>query len=156
MCSGTNMNTSVFGHPAQNSSLHALRELFGIKPGEDFIESQNGDDESVHSGSHKSGAGNHNQQGQCHSGGDPGDPNGSDGDDGGSNGPCQGAKRPSILDRSRKNLFEITLEGGSSPTVKTPPEPQFDTKLKMDAVPTWDGNPEKLRHWLLKINSLAK
>ena len=26
-----NMNTSAFGHPVQNSSSHALRELFGIK-----------------------------------------------------------------------------------------------------------------------------
>ena len=57
--SGVNVNTSVFSHSAQNSSSHVLKELFGIKQGEDLVESHDGDDESVHSGSHGSGAGNH-------------------------------------------------------------------------------------------------
>ncbi|EDR12628.1 uncharacterized protein LACBIDRAFT_323223 [Laccaria bicolor S238N-H82] len=151
-----NRNTSVFGHPAQNSSSHTFKELFGVRQGEDAIESQNGDDDSVHSGSHKSGTGIYNQQGQRRSGGDPGDPDGSDSDDGGSNGPRRGPKRTAVPDKSRRNPFETTPEGGNSTTVKAPPEPQFDTKLKMDTIPTWDGNPENLRRWLLKINSLAK
>ena len=43
-----------------------------------------------------------------------------------------------------------------STTGKPPQEPQFDTKLKVDAIPTWDGNSENLWRWLLKVNSLSK
>lgn len=50
----------------------------------------------------------------------------------------------------------MTPEEVSLSTTKLPPEPQFDTKLKVDTILTWDGNPENLRHWFLKINSLAK
>lgn len=39
---------------------------------------------------------------------------------------------------------------------KLPAELQFDNKLKVDAIPTWDGNPDSLRRWLLKLNSLSK
>ena len=154
--SGANMNTSVFSHPVQNSSSHALRELFGVKQGEDLVESQNGDDESVCLGSHRCGTGNHNPQGPRRSEGNPGDPDGSDSDDEGSNGPRRGPKKLSVPDRSQRNPFKTTFEGGNSPAVKTPQEPQFDTKLKVDAIPTWDGNLENLRRWLLKVNSLAK
>lgn len=37
-----------------------------------------------------------------------------------------------------------------------PTEPQFDMKLKTEAIPTWDGNPDTLRRWFLKLNSLAR
>jgi hypothetical protein len=36
-----------------------------------------------------------------------------------------------------------------------PREPQFDTRLKTDVIPTWGGNLDKLGHWFLKINRLA-
>lgn len=37
-----------------------------------------------------------------------------------------------------------------------PTEPQFDLKLKPDAIPEWDGDPETLYHWILKMNALAE
>lgn len=37
----------------------------------------------------------------------------------------------------------------------TPPEPQFDSKLKIDIIPTWDGNPDTLGRWIIKINELS-
>lgn len=173
-----NMNTLVFGHPVQNSSSHALKELFGIKQSKGIketvafedadrsrvinsqqgsaLESQSRDNESVRSHSYKSGdRGAHMQR---RGGGDPGDSDGDDSDNGrGGHGPQKGPPRkPSSPNNSRKNPFNNISEGVDVSTSKTPPEPQFDTKLKIDAIPTWDGNPENLRRWLLKINSLSK
>jgi len=34
-------------------------------------------------------------------------------------------------------------------------EAHFDTKLKPDAIPKWDGNPDTIAKWILKINHLA-
>ena len=172
-----NMNTSVFGHPAQNSSSHALRELFGantlkgtgksralgdsdkqkttrVGP-ESIRESQDGENESDYSHSHKSGS-----QGQYirpSGGGDPGDSDGDDSDNGGgSKGPRGGPKRVPSQGNPRNNPFTSSPEDLSASVVKPPPEPQFDTKLKLEVIPVWDGNPEGLRRWFLKINSLAK
>ncbi|CDO77173.1 hypothetical protein BN946_scf184675.g5 [Trametes cinnabarina] len=35
-------------------------------------------------------------------------------------------------------------------------EAHFDFKLKMEIVPTWDGNPDTLARWILRVNSIAK
>ncbi|CDO78030.1 hypothetical protein BN946_scf184648.g2 [Trametes cinnabarina] len=35
-------------------------------------------------------------------------------------------------------------------------EAHFDFKLKMEIMPTWDGNPDKLARWILRVNSIAK
>ena len=90
---------------------------------------------------------------QRRGGRNPGDSDGDDSDNGrGGNGPQKGpSRKPSSLNNSRKNPFNNISEGVDVSTSKTPPEPQFDTKLKIDAIPTWDGNPENLRHWLLKL-----
>ena len=169
-----NLNTSAFGHSTQNSSSHALRELFGVRQSTDQTrptadrgndtprntvgigpEFPSGDNESDHSHSLKL-----NQTRNLHrqGGGDPGDSNGDDSDDGGKgNNPCGGPRKASSPKNPRKhNHFDQNPEEVSSSISKTPPEPQFDTKLKLDVIPTWDGNPEALRRWFLKINSLAK
>lgn len=110
---------------------------------------------SDHSRSHKSGT--YTQQ---RGGGDPGDSDGDDSDDGGGNkGPQGGPRQPASRGNPRKNPFDATVNSKADvcpSTVKLSPEPQFDTKLKVDAIPNWDGNPENLRRWLLKVNSLAK
>ena len=33
---------------------------------------------------------------------------------------------------------------------------RFDLKLKIDVVPLWDGNPDTLARWMLKVNQIAK
>ena len=35
-------------------------------------------------------------------------------------------------------------------------EAHFDLKLKTDFIPEWDGNPDTLAQWVLKINSISK
>ena len=169
-----NMNTSAFGHPTQNNSSYALKELFGVRRSssrEEAVssravnkskstnfgqgslhESQGGDNESDYS--HKSGeqVRNVRQQG----GGDPDDSDGDDSDEGKGNNPQGGPRKGSAGGAWKNNPFELNREEASPQTIKPPPEPQFDTKLKIDAIPTWDRNPESLRRWLLKINSLAK
>ena len=173
-----NMNTSVFGHPAQNNLSHAFKELFDIRQGKDVSETttpknadylratnsgrefarepSDGDDESMHSRSHKSGD-QVAQQALRPSGGEPGDSDGDDSDNGkGGNGPNKGPRKPFSPGNPRKNPFIVSPEELSPFTIKPPPEPQFDTKLKVDTIPTWDGNPDNLRRWFLKVNSLAK
>ena len=104
-----NMNTSVFGHPVQNNSSHAFRELFGVKESKDVTtpyapatnfetgsgrESRGDDNRSDASRSHKSD--NNMQQIRPRGGGDPGDSDGDDSDDGGgNNGPHRGPQKPS-------------------------------------------------------------
>ena len=166
-----NMNTSVFGHPSQNSSSHAFKELFGVRQTKNVTDTDHhrntkserepardsisGDDESIHSRSHKSG--DQTQHTLRPGGGDPGDSDGDDSDNGkGGNDPHRGPRKPSSPTNSRKNPFSIIPEEINSSANKPPPEPQFDTKLKLDVIPTWDGNSENLRRWFLKINSLAK
>ena len=118
-------------------------------------ESRRGDNESDYSRSQKSSDSARLERRQ--GGGDPGDSDGDDSDNGGgNNGPRRGPKRPLSPINSKKNPFSATVEEVSSNPAKPPPEPQFDTKLKLDAIPTWDGNSENLRRWLLKVNSLAK
>ena len=175
-----NMNTSVFGHPVQNNSSHALRELFGVggpkQAGEPVIpqnsvnrlkgtnfelgsghESQGEDNGSNCSRSHRSEDSAQHTRPRRQGGGDPGDSDGDDSDKGGGDkGPRRGARKPFPSNQPRKNPFDVPLDEVSSTVGKVPPEPQFDTKLKVDAIPTWDGNPENLRRWLLKINGLAK
>ena len=172
-----NMNTSVFGHPVQNSSSCALKELFefdqpkeitepttrrGVDKTksttfrqESMCESQRGDNKSDYSHSQKSSDSARLEQRQ--GGGDPGDSDGKDSDNGGgSNGPCRGPKRLLSPINLKKNPFSAVVEEVSSNPAKPPPEPQFDTKLKLDAIPTWDGNLKNLRRWLLQVHSLVK
>ena len=126
----SNINTSVFGHPVQNSSSRAIKELFGVtrakNPGElatfnsadkfnvthpqhgSTSNSQIGDNESDDSRSHKSGE-------QAHfvrrGGGDPGDSDGNDSDGGGGNkGPHRGPRKPLSPNGSRKNPFDANSE----------------------------------------------
>ena len=153
-----NMNTSAFGHHIQNSSSRALRELFGVKeskgatsvnaPTANFKSgsthgSQGDDNRSDTSRSHRSG--NSTQKGRPRGGGDPGDSDGDDSDSGGgNNGPHRGPRQPSSPNNPRRNPFRTVPEELASTTSKPSLEPQFDTKLKVDAIPTWDGNPESL------------
>ena len=158
-----NMNTSVFGHPVQTSSSHAIKELFGITPNiattpvvkGSALGSQSDDDESVNSRSQRSIG--QVQRVPRRGGGDPGDSDGDDsGSGGGNNGPRGGSRKPLTPSNPRKNPFDTTSAESAHLTNKPPAEAQFDVKLKLNAIPSWDGNPENLRRWLLKINSLAK
>ncbi|EDR02009.1 uncharacterized protein LACBIDRAFT_310185 [Laccaria bicolor S238N-H82] len=160
----------TFSHPTQNNLSQALKELFGIKEsntdtGEplDFgsreghlHESQSGDNESVHSHSHKSV----DQTRKVQGGGGGGDPGDSDGDDSshgkGGGDPHRNPRKPLTPNHSRRNPFGVASDESRDSASKPLLEPQSNLKLKVDAIPTWDGNPEGLRRWLLKVNSLAK
>ena len=169
-----NINALTFGHPAQNSSSYAFKELFGMgkstdvegrtaskgtsKPKatnfmeESIHESQGGGNESDHTRSNQSG--DQIRRVTPRGGGDPGDSDRDDSDDGGGgNGPRRGARKAYLP--GSKNPFNVRQEDTNSSSSKSPPEPQFDSKLKLEAIPVWDGNPEGLRRWLLKINSLS-
>ena len=160
-----NMNTLTFGRPTQNSLSHALKELFGVEQTTEHGEgvpskrvnkskgtnydqgsvprTQGGDDESDISRSHKSR--NSVQNTQRRGGGGPDDSDGDDSDEGKGNGPRGGPCKASPRGPRKNNPFDSNQEEISPQAGKPPPEPQFDTKLKVDAIPTWDGNSDNLR-----------
>ena len=35
-------------------------------------------------------------------------------------------------------------------------EVHFDIKLKLDNIPSWDGDPDTLAKWILKINTISE
>ena len=116
-----NMNTSVFGHPVQNSSSQALKELFGVKQpktetvtfggtskfrgtnfGQESVrDALSGDEESIHTRSSRTR--DSKQATPTQGGGDPGDSDGDDSDDGGrNNGPWKGPRKPLSPSSGRK------------------------------------------------------
>ena len=143
-----NINSSVFGHPTQNSSSKALQELLGAN------DSKRNRTERVVINSPPSTASvtptRRNFPGGAPG---PGDSDGDDSDDEGGNGPSGNPRVPNLPSR---NPFERSTGETPIPSARSAIEPQFDMKLKMDAIPTWDGNPESLRRWFLKLNSLSK
>ena len=54
----------------------------------------------------------------------------------------------------------ITIEMGERNltllVIKVKLEAYFDNKLHPDLVPEWDGNPDTLAQWILKVNHLAQ
>ena len=88
---------------------------------------------------------------------DPGDSDGDDSDNGGgNNGPHRGPQKASSPSNPQRIPFNNLPEESSLTASKPPQEPQFDIKLKVDTIPTWDGHSEDLRWWLLMVNSLSK
>ncbi|EDR10742.1 uncharacterized protein LACBIDRAFT_324609 [Laccaria bicolor S238N-H82] len=146
-----NVNSSVFGHPTQNTASKAFQELLGFK------ESKRGGQTRQVTVRSPSPTTPVRQTKGSHSGGAPG-PGDSDGDDSNDEGENRPSRNPRIPQQPHRNPFERQPPPGESTSVtqKTPTEPQFDVKLKMEAIPTWDGSPDSLRRWFLKLNSLAK
>ena len=147
-----NFNSSVFGHPTQNMSSKALQELFRLKGSK---KDQTG---QVMVGSPSPTTSVMQAKGNASGGAPgPGDSDGDDSDDEGGNRPPRSPRAPR---QARRNPFErqSNQSGEATPITphKMPTEPQFDMKLKTEAIPTWDGNPDTLRRWFLKLNSLAR
>jgi len=144
-----NLNSSVFGHPTQNSSSKVFQELFGT----DNFKKNWTEHIVINSPSPTTPV---MQSNGNPPGGVPG-PGDSDGDNSSNKGGSRPPRNPQAPCLPRWNPFKRSSgEAAATVTTKTMTEPQFDTKLKMDAIPTWDGNPESLRRWFLKLNSLSK
>lgn len=78
-------------------------------------------------------------------GGAPG-PGDSDGDDTGDEGGNTPSRNPQMPHSLHLNPFENPSDQiATTSSTKIPAKLQFDTKLKLDMIPTWDGNPESLR-----------
>lgn len=141
-----NLPSSVFGQPTQNSSSKAFQELLGIDGTR-----KNRNEQAVNPPPAVSGV----HFGKKPTGGAPG-PGDSDGDDSGDEGGNGSSRNPQIPRLPHRNPFENSTAEAVTTTSRTTTEPQFDMKLKMDAIPSWDGNPDFLRRWFLKLNSLSK
>lgn len=144
-----NLASSVFGQPTQNSSSKVFQELFGVEGAK-----RNRAERVVISS--PSPTTPINQTSRNPTGGAPG-PGDSDGDnsddDEGGNRPPRNLQVPRP---PRRNPFENPPGEAAVATARAVTEPQFDMKLKLDTIPPWDGNPDSLRRWLLKLNSLSK
>ncbi|TFY50207.1 hypothetical protein EVJ58_g11143, partial [Rhodofomes roseus] len=71
-----------------------------------------------------------------------------DPDDSGPDGNDDGPETPRRPRRKRD-----TRSSGEEDTANLP---RFDLKLKIDIVPTWDGNINTLARWIMKVNQIAK
>ena len=141
-----NLNSSVFGHPTQNSSSKALQELLGIN-------NPKKNSTGCVVVSSPSQAAPISLTSRNPPGGVPG-PGDSDGDDSGDEEGNRSSRNPRVPRTPRWNPFENS--SGEVTASKPTTEPQFDMKLKVNTIPTWDGNPDSLRRWFLKLNSLSK
>ncbi|GJJ15886.1 hypothetical protein Clacol_010164 [Clathrus columnatus] len=56
--------------------------------------------------------------------------------------------------RKRKGLF-TSRKLSLTPVSPKEKEVQFDLKLKPDSVPKWNGDPDLLANWIIKLNNLA-
>lgn len=144
----TNRNASIFGNPFRNTASQKLANMLNSKPS--FIASAP----------------------------DPNDPGG-DGDDddngrrpprrnsrgasrGGSGRPPTGPHRnngpptpPEGPPSGDPSSDPPNISGGGRIPHK-PNIPQFDSKLKVDIIPTWDGNTDDLGRWLIKVNRFSE
>ncbi len=77
---------------------------------------------------------------------DPSEPSSSDND-----GPRRGRYPP-----PRRPTPRPLRRGVSPARAPRTHEAHFDFKLKMDIVPTWDGNTDSLARWILRVNSISK
>ena len=71
---------------------------------------------------------------------------GSDSDD------SEGDKPLKIPPRSSRRPLAVPLKSKEEVSVKTY---HFDMKLKLETVPTWDGNENTLARWIEKVQQLA-
>ena len=58
------------------------------------------------------------------------------------------APRPNMVD------FRPMIDGVAAP--RQPEHARFDLKLKLDAIPEWDGNTDNLGTWIIKLNTLSR
>lgn len=86
-------------------------------------------------------------------GGDPSDDSDSDGD---SDRGRPGRKIPPPPPGKQPKHPHKHNQAAAEPADSHKEVSRFDLKLKMDVVPTWDGNTDSLTRWLMKVNSLAK
>lgn len=81
-------------------------------------------------------------------------------DDSSSDDSSSGGRKPGKRDLpphqpSPKKPIKPILRAPSKPKALDE-EIKFDTKLKRDAIPEWDGNADTVAHWILRVNELAK
>lgn len=75
---------------------------------------------------------------------------------GGGPGPSNGSGGPGGPGRPNSPGGPNGSAPGGNNQTRDPVEPQFDVRLKPDAIPSWDGDPETLYRWILKMNALAE
>jgi hypothetical protein len=96
-------------------------------------------------------------------GGDGGGPGGYDKDSEESYGPDPGSYRsrrppggpPGPPDGNDPNNFSFNSNPNRNPKPFKPQPVHFDTKLKPDVIPEWDGNTDELMRWIRKINDIS-
>jgi hypothetical protein len=96
-------------------------------------------------------------------GGDGGGPGGYDGDSNKSYGHDPGFNQsrrppggpPGPPDGNDPNDFSFNTNFNQNPKPFKPQPVHFDTKLKPDVIPEWDGNTDELMRWIRKINDIS-
>ncbi|KAF6755738.1 hypothetical protein DFP72DRAFT_1067544 [Ephemerocybe angulata] len=125
-----NLNANIFGNTYVQSSSNRLREITGPT----FGNLSAPEDPALP------------LQTQTGGGSGPGGyPDG--GDDGGKD-----PKKPNSRGVGGPDRRPANSNGGTTSTS----EIRFDYKLKVDTIPTWDGDADTLGRWLMRVNSIAR
>ncbi|KDR72018.1 hypothetical protein GALMADRAFT_74250, partial [Galerina marginata CBS 339.88] len=143
-----NQNASIFGHPSQHTSSRKMQELMSSQHSPTPPNKQT--DKSDRPPEEKDTKEKKEKERRATNPEDPGD-NDSDPDD--SDDPRRPSGIPVPRPRDRGQQFGQQLSN-TNPFI--PLEPQFDSKLKPEAIPTWDGNSDELGRWIMKINRLSQ
>ncbi|KAG2002940.1 hypothetical protein CC2G_003582 [Coprinopsis cinerea AmutBmut pab1-1] len=161
------------GAPAQTSSSRKFQELFG-SPTDDRLsntgsknpfrrnayrnhsEDEDHRNEPEHEGEGDNPPPSINRFNGRSGGGQPGDSSDSSSND--ERRPNRDERRDPFR-RARREGREFhrrsDVEDRFVQSTRSVPEPQFDTKLKVDIIPSWDGSPETLVRWITKVNRLS-
>ncbi|EFI26718.1 hypothetical protein CC1G_15639 [Coprinopsis cinerea okayama7 len=156
------------GAPAQTSSSRKFQELFG-SPTDDRLsntgsknpfrrnayrnhsEDEDHRNEPEHEGEGDNPPPSINRFNGRSGGGQPGDSSDSSSND--ERRPNRDERRDPFR-RARREGREFhrrsDVEDRFVQSTRSVPEPQFDTKLKVDIIPSWDGSPETLVRWITK------
>ncbi|TFK33910.1 hypothetical protein BDQ12DRAFT_765496 [Crucibulum laeve] len=153
----TRPGVSAFGRPTDHTSSKRLRQLFGDEatksPAGNRLPGNPTRGNSSHSrGSHfQYDTPPHLQSGHP----DP-DPSDSEDEDDNSNSSRKGLPRVPNRNSNRPARQEKSQEIADISATQTEIQPQFDSKLKVDIIPTWDGTADDLGRWISKINRLSE
>lgn len=133
----------LFSSGADNTITHLTRERPPHIPEEDEGELEEEDPNDSPSTSNPGKVGG--------SAPNPDDGDDDDDDDGNDDGP----RRPAALPR-RPRIPAHTASKLQATKRVVDDELKFDTKLKRDLIPEWDGDTDLLAHWILRINKISK
>lgn len=144
----SNRNSSIFGQPKRLSTGRKIQEIFGNSGRRSDERNTFGSRNDEIEGRNEAGRQSPPHKRQA-SGGSP-----DGGDDSDDSGDGDGPRRKGPRGKGNKNLPRRDETDNEEPVYSR--EIQFDNKLKIEIIPTWDGNTDEMVRWFEKVNRIAE